>query len=789
MSTPSVSNGAFSPTALSILQNNFSPALVGSNWTALLTAIATGDDYVTQTNEAIFDQAFLATADYPYLVDRASDVGLIYPQNLGITDDNFRKFALTVTAAKITKNSLLSILEVFYGDALTRASITSTTYQPYALYGQNQPQLSFLIDGVPVTVVFFISDFTVNGAATAEDLAQAINRYFTWNGITAFAGSYYNPIDQNTYLTVYSGSLGVAGSIACTGGSAQDVILFPNILTTLADSTTTWNVAYSPTISGNARYSYDTGTNPNVWNTARVGDYVNIFAPFGYTSAFNVNNQGNFQIVDVGVNYFEVYNPRMVAQTAVAATPLSDIVNQINFYQPEKFTIFSNPVYATIELSQKEVLNAYLPAASPIVARTIPTGSYFQIPTQGLIAWVPGVALGITTVTISASGTLATLTADAATIIGMATGQYVFLSSQPNSSPLNPLGDGLYGPLTAVGTSTFAFAYSGALTDGSYSANCVSTLCNFGRDSSGNIWAALLNDVSGFNVGDWVYVEDVYPNVGQTITGYSAATYSTPSSGRVNLTYQVTSVNSTTNIIKLATLNTNEMVSSQGGIITNYAAPLGVGIPGPYMYDTNIDNANVSSTITNIQTTVLQQLNKGFSYTNISVTDPSKFPNIPGYLVFNYGSDNQVNLVPYVGSFTNSDGDGGFLTLLPGYVFPLDVPINSVLIYSGTAPGVFVPTLPIPLNTAYLTDSPAGRAAAEDALLQCAAAGFENNINIIWPTIFGVGNWAYPVKLNQPALGGGGKINDIVRIWAEDITEDVNNAINFDAPLPIGETP
>lgn len=75
-----------------------------------------------------------------------------------------------------------------------------------------------------------------------------------------------------------------------------------------------------------------------------------------------------------------------------------------------------------------------------------------------------------------------------------------------------------------------------------------------------------------------------------------------------------------------------------------------------------------------------------------------------------------------------------------------------------------------------------------DAILQCCAAGFKNNMNIIWPSIFGVGNWAYPVKLNQPALGGGGKINDVVRIWAENIDEDVQNAINFNAPLPIGET-
>ena len=82
-----VNGGALTSSAAQVLKANFSSAFVGPNWTALLNAIATGDSYVQTLNAQIFDQAFLATADYPYLIDRASDLGIIYPENVGMNEN------------------------------------------------------------------------------------------------------------------------------------------------------------------------------------------------------------------------------------------------------------------------------------------------------------------------------------------------------------------------------------------------------------------------------------------------------------------------------------------------------------------------------------------------------------------------------------------------------------------------------------------------------------------------------------------------------------------------------
>ncbi len=82
-----INGGAQTNSAAQVLTRNFSSAFVGPNWTALLNAIATGDSYVQTLNAQIMDQAFLATADYPYLIDRASDLGIIYPENIGMNEN------------------------------------------------------------------------------------------------------------------------------------------------------------------------------------------------------------------------------------------------------------------------------------------------------------------------------------------------------------------------------------------------------------------------------------------------------------------------------------------------------------------------------------------------------------------------------------------------------------------------------------------------------------------------------------------------------------------------------
>jgi len=698
----------------------------------------------------------------------------------------FRNFALNVNANKITKNALLNILNSFYGDALTRAYLTSVNPQPYALYYETNPTLNLIVDGQTIDIQFFQSDFTINGAVTAEDLAQAINRYLGYNNLSGTAESYYNFTNGNTYLRIYSPSIGLAGSVTCIGGSAQDILQFPQFLPDLADNTTTWNVSYSPNISGNARYSYNSGTNPDIWSVARVGDYVNIYALFGQTQAFNVNNQGTFTIVDVGVNYFEVYNPQMVIQNAVGTGV--GIVNTINFYRPVKQTIFSNPIYAALDLSTKNVLKAYLPALSPVVARNRPFGSYFVPPSQTTIAPVTlGNAL-ITSLTVS-SGSV-TLTSPNTIPSSFATGKYLFLASSgisQNGGPTNnPLGDGLYGAITGVGTNTITFNYSGPVTPGSYSCVLVATQTNIGRDSSGNIWLNVGNNAGLFLANQWLILDGVIPDNSYSLGTYSGYKYASPASGKINHRYKIESISG--QIVKLSTATITEMTASNGATITFMTAPLETGIPGPYMYDTNIDLANLSAPITNIQTTVLQELRKGFSYTMVPVANPSQFPNKPGYLVFNFGSPNQVAFVPYIGSFTNGSG-GGWLLFNATYAFPSDIANGSTVIYSGTQTGAFIPSNPPVLNTLYLTDSPAGRAATEDAILQYGAAGFLKELYIVWPNIFGVGNWNAPFYLNQPVLGGGGKVNDAVRIWAENIQDDVTDAINFTAPVQIREEP
>ena len=975
---PSITNGVSNQTAADVLKLNMGTALTGPGWDAFLKAIATGDDYVSTVNQFIFKQAFLATASFPYLINRASDEGLSYPYTLGISDDNFRKFALTVTAEKITLSSVLATLSVFYTDFATRASITSSSYEPFNI--QPGYQLNLVVDGASIPVTFQSSDFLSVGAATAEEISAAINRYFVYNRVLASATVYTDPSTNFNYVRVFSGALGLQGSVQVLGGQAQDILLFPQKLgINGADTSITWSVHYSPTVSGNARYKFVSGSNPNQLYLLNVGDYVNIYPAFGTSTGFATNNQGTFQVLVVGVDYFEVYNPNMTVQSSVTSAPSSNIYSTITFYQPVKNTIYSNSTYATASLSQKSVLNVYLPAVSPIVQRQRPFGAYFVTPTTLTVPSVPSPAYTYAFFVVISSGpTTATLAVSSTT--GFSNGQYIYLG--PNAE----IGDDLYGPIT-VTSGHIAFPYTGTTTTGSYRlyGNPALITATLARNQAGVIRAYVPGGVNGITIGHPVRLDGFVVPPGQNVSGailptagkinayeinvssvntsnntitintnnyvpitsagpFSIANYysmpapnvfdftsgpftvaivaqtggptgtaiqsvfttdssstngfemtwrsdtvgysqltnntsggyieppyyygtntpvvymfgvnaggtmfmktnnlstyttsagtitaptgsarlggvsavSRPWAGTIseilvssavpssaaftalynsylankagNLPYLLPQdgyttghwnasdlVNGTSSVgpawTKVGTVlpNSNPTFSYSGGTITLYDAPLETGIPGPYVYDTNTDNANVSATITNIQTTTTQTLNKGFKYNTITVSDPSKFPNSPGYVVFNFGQPNQLSLVPYVGSFTNSSG-GGFILISPNFVFPIDVLSGSSVIYQGVSSATFVPTNPTLLSSTYLTDVPAGLAAAQDAIYGINAGGLGIIFNILYPNGFGLGNWQYPSSNYY-------KISDLVRIYADN---DPNTAVH-DAQFP-----
>lgn len=184
-------------------------------------------------------------------------------------------------------------------------------------------------------------------------------------------------------------------------------------------------------------------------------------------------------------------------------------------------------------------------------------------------------------------------------------------------------------------------------------------------------------------------------------------------------------------------------------------------IPGPYLYD-----PKGGFGITGITSTITQQLDQYLQYKTVLVSDATEFPDAQGYLVFNFGFENQVGPVKYLGKISNSE-------LILDYSFKFTKTLedgNTITLLKDK--GAFVPESPETVGSFYLTDSSSGRVAAEKTLNDIAAEGIPINKTITYPGDIGIGNEGYPDKGNY-------KISDIVNAFGNnDLDIELNNARN-----------
>lgn len=206
------------PTALSTLRQHIPPSMVGDVWTQLLASLGDEEQFAWDQSAAVYDQLFLVSAEGKYLDARASEEGgYLRPTMVGFTDDVFRDLVIQLSTRKLTLNAFLRVLEIYYGLDAVRAHVRTNTPQAFNI--PDGSQQVFNIDGVgPLAVTFHGVDFTNPAAATAIEAAIALNRGFGQGGIKALALPYVDIQTGLTYLTVYSASRGLRGSIESVSG-------------------------------------------------------------------------------------------------------------------------------------------------------------------------------------------------------------------------------------------------------------------------------------------------------------------------------------------------------------------------------------------------------------------------------------------------------------------------------------------------------------------------------------------------------------------------------------------
>ena len=344
------------------LRSFLNPSIRGKFTEALLHALAKGDAQNDANVLALKDSLFIATASETFLDRLLSGIGIIRPSGVGIDDDQLRRLAVSVTSKKLVQNIFLEILEQFYGEDAVKSNIISSKEEPYAL--ADGMDLLIQQDGKPpLRVEIKAEDFQNIAAAKAIEVATIITRAAALSGYTLYATDYLDAQTGKVYVQVYTGTRGPRGTIAIVGGSAQNVLLFPEVrLTSQMPGT-----QFTTSIEGDSvRYTWTGGPNPNL-QFVEVGDYVNIKSP-----PFPPEHAGSYTITKVvqdvvGTTYFEVKNPIAQSMGTFSLAAADDVM----FYRPKRNTVNDLVRVATIYEVHPYELVIYLPVTTKIVKRTL----------------------------------------------------------------------------------------------------------------------------------------------------------------------------------------------------------------------------------------------------------------------------------------------------------------------------------------------------------------------------------------------------------------------------------
>lgn len=383
--TDPANGGASNIGPAEIIRRHLNGGMKGPFWDAIIAALAAGDQINWDNARAAFDQLFMSTASDFYLDRKAGDYGVVRPSDVGMSDDLFRKFAISTTATKLTLHSLNAILEVFYGSDALRAHCT-TQGITFALTDGSDLWLLFDEKDV-VHVVFHTADFNNIAQASALEIAAVITRACRLAGLKSFAVQFSDPVTGNAEVRIYSASLGLGSSVRVTAGTAQNQLKFPTVLLTqVAVGVPSEGVQpgqnWVVTIPSFRRMRVQlAAASLTTLAAVRPGDYVNISGA-NFASA----NRGSFPVLAVDVRYvagvltqfFEVMNVAAVAQNPVATVTQDDIL----FFRPTKATIQGSQAVIVTQ-SDEDTLQVILPATTQAVTRHKLTGAYIQgQPTQ-----------------------------------------------------------------------------------------------------------------------------------------------------------------------------------------------------------------------------------------------------------------------------------------------------------------------------------------------------------------------------------------------------------------------
>lgn len=733
-------------------------ARANENWSSLISAIGSEDERLAQLAEQVRKQFFVKTAERPYLDRLAANHNLQRPRFVGMSDSDFRRFIPIMSyQPKQVKRIIDELLDLFFLRDATTAFLSSELYEPFIL--EDTWTLDILVDSLnQERVVFRASDFTNIAAATAAEVVAAYNRQAKFS----YAITYYDSATKQTYVRIFSNTIGAQGSMQITGGLANIGLELNGFLHELGSgSNTQWLVTKLGTTM---TFKYNAGTEPGV-ESLQPGD---IFL------CNLTGNVGSFPVTSVNIKQKSFTFENLLG---TAGTFTQSSATQTKWMRPVHVTSFAVRRRALAWETTVGAVSIEMPATPPVVYRGAKGGMHVNgefgiieefnsatsltvndatgFPEQGQFIIEP-----IDAITARLEGgseeTVATVTSNGRVISDFIRYSYTGLSGNtltgitpdlPATTALNEVTitslEKAGGIITCTATNDFSAG------DTIFIKGCtgIPILLTTGDSSAGSSTLSNVGDVSGVSPGQLVLSNGV-PDGTTVVTVIDSSTVlmskqaGLTQSGAVitfaenpNGAFEVRSADSTQFTVYQTgtdgvaavggTASKEQLLSAESGmklIITTSVSSEVTKIKGPYVWQLNAPftlSADAALTTTNIVA--------GKTYKLLTL-DGNDIPEGPGYVLLDYGKNNQEGPIKYLYKAAEN-----IIAIDTSYTFQqFHEPGASVIAVSK-----FGPHTPGGLGNEYppyVTNPPDARRQLQDLITSVASAGIFIDFIIRFPT-------------------------------------------------------
>lgn len=732
-------------------------ARADENWSSLISAIGSEDERLAKLAEEVRKQFFVKTSSRPYIDRLAANNNLQRPRFVGMSDNDFRRFVPILSyQPKQVKRIIDELLDLFFFKDATTAFLSTELYEPFTL--KDAWDLEITVDSLnQERIVFRTGDFTDISAATADEVVAAYNRQAKYS----YAIAYYDSPTKQTYIRIFSNTIGAQGSMAVTGGLAN-IGLEPNGF--LHELGTGNNTQWIVTKVGNTvTFTYNAGVQPGV-ESLQPGDIF--FCDLA-------GNAGSFVITNVDIRLRSFTFENLLA-TAGTFTQTSS--KQTKWMRPVHVTSFAQRRRALVWETTVGAASIEMPATPPIVNRGAKGGIHVNgefgivteinsstsltisdadgLPTEGYFLIEP-----IKAITARLAGgtaeVVATTTSNGRVISNYTRYHYTGISGNtltgitpdlPSTTALNEVVITSLSKSGGVITCTANNNFSAGDTIFIKGSSGIPILTTTGNTSSGSTTLNNVGDVSGVSPGQLVIgtgiptgttVVQILDPV--TVVMSRAATangtgISLVFSENTNGPFELTSATSTQFTMNqvgtdgsagvAGTVSKEELLLAPDNfkiIITTSVSSDATKIKGPYVWKLDAPftlSADTSTTTTDIVA--------GKSYKLLEL-DTNNIPDGPGYVVIDFGKNNQEGPIKYLYKAAEN-----VIVIDTSYTFQqFHEPGASVVAVSKLGP--HIPTGQGNEYPPYVTNPPDARKLLQDLIVSVASAGIFIDFIIRFP--------------------------------------------------------